>query len=194
MGEIRILKEEIYDEETGSILDVKIIDSIPPNGGNGTPSPGVEVWKSFIPGWRVGSSGGLYATPGSGYIQGWYKEKDADLFIGDNLFGSVKEIDLFVELKAISPNIPSGEGFEIELPEGLRPPSTDSARGGGGELWILGGENSHSISPKFTDRNQRSMRIIIIGSGWEWTTTVPKVIPVSGEKTCDLHFWMKYLR
>ena len=160
--------------------------------GGSTNGNGVEVWHSFIPAWRVGASGGLYADPGEGYIQGWYKEKAAQLYRNDELFGYIRVIELFVELKAINPSIPSGEGFEIEVPEELRPPSTDSARGGGGELWILGGENSHTISPKWTDRNERPMRIIIVGNGWEWTTNKPKAIPISSEKTLDLHFWMKY--
>lgn len=158
----------------------------------GSPTHGIEIWKSFIPAWRVGASGGLYADPGDGYLQGWYKEKPAQLWKDGELFGNVKEIELFIELKAISPSIPTGEGFEFEVPENLRPPSTDSARGGGGDLWILGGENSFSISPKWTDRRDRPMRIIIIGNGWEWTTNKPKVIPVSGEKTLDLYFWSKY--
>ena len=186
-----IYKKEVYDEETGSIKDVVLLSGPPPNGGNGNGNTGEpNEWFPFIPGWRVGASGGFYALPGEGYIQGWYKKRPAILRLADGGISNIEEVELFVELKAVNPSIPAGEGFEIEVPDELRPSSPGFARGGGGDLWIMGGSNSFAISPKWTDRNQRPMRIIILLDGREWTTNVPKAIT----EKASLYFWMKYFK
>ena len=183
----KLIFENEYDDETGKYLGQRLLTDLPQPEPDPDPQPGSSDWNSFIPRWRVGASGGLYATPGSGYIQGWYKKRVAML---QPMNDQVEEIELFIELMAINPGIPAGEGFEIEVPEEIRPASSEWARGGGGDLWILGGENSYSIAPKWTDRNNRPMRILILGSGWEWTTNVPKVIT----EKASLYFWMKYLK
>lgn len=168
-------------------LDGEQLNGMPPPPPNG---PGPEEWVEFTPRWRVGASGGLYADPGdAGSMYGWYKEKEINLIVGGGKFPK-REIEIFIELEMISPNIPEGEGLEFELPEDITPENPRTGRGGGGDLWILGGANHYSISPKWTDRNNRPMRLLILlGDGREWTRNVPKEITEKG----SLYFWMKYL-
>lgn len=156
------------------------------------PDPGTSDWTDFVPQLRVGASGGKYAGLGNGLAMGWYKTRQ----VGMGALGSTaEEVELFVDMTMINPTIPDGEGFEIEVPARIQPADANYSRGGCGDLWIMGGSNSHSISPKWTDRNDRGMRILILGSGWEWTTNVPKAIPVKAtEKSMGLFFWMKYLK
>lgn len=171
-------------------LDGEFISYVVPAGTEPPPPNDSAGWTNFVPQLRVGASGGKYAGLGNGLASGGYKTRPT--FLGNT---PVIEVELFVDMTMINPTIPDGEGFEIEVPPGIQPTEANWSRGGGGDLWIMGGSNSHSISPKWTDRNDRGMRILILGSGWEWTTNVPKAIPVKDtEKSMALFFWMKYLK
>ena len=116
-------------------------------------------------------------------------ETPVALSIGDNEVAA-SEIEVFLELEMDSPNIPAGEGMEFVFPAYLTPNSPRTGRGSGGDLWIEGGANHYSVSGKWTDRNDRPMRVIIVlGNGQEWTRNVPKEV-VKG----SLYLWMKYLK
>lgn len=191
-----------YDDETGAFLGETLTDAVapePPPDPEPEPQPnGGEVlpdeWHEFDPKWRVGASGGLYANPGTGKLTGWYKEAPVKLVVANGDKVDVREIEIFIELEGINPQIPDGEGFEFELPAEITPADPHTGRGGGGDLWILGGSNHFSISLKWTDRKDRPMRLLVIlGNGEEWTTNVPKVIPGGDKATVAMYAWMKYL-
>ena len=187
--------EYVYDD-AGKLIEIIKQDSIviPPDPPPPTDPSSPDEWINFKPQWRVGASGGLFADPGTGDLSGWYKRAVVRLNIDGTMFDRF-EVELFIELSAINPLIPDGEGFEFILPDIITPAIPRGARGGGGDLWIEGGENSYSIAAKWTDRNNRPMRLIILLDGREWTTNVPKVIPLRENKaTATCYFWMKYLK
>jgi hypothetical protein len=189
MAEKKISLIRYYDEDTNAFLREEWVDEITPpvEPPVDPPEPGDVEWHSFTPRWQVGASGGeLEATPSP---QGWYKETPVILVIGDNRVAAT-EIEVFLELEMDSPNIPAGEGMEFVFPAYLTPNSPRTGRGSTGDLWIEGGANHYSVSGKWTDRNNRPMRVIIVlGNGQEWTRNVPKEV-VKG----SLYLWMKYLK
>lgn len=187
------LFEYIYDGETGELLRIVKLDEATPPPPPPPPNGQSDDWINFKPLWRVGASGGLFADPGAGYLTGWYHKSPVRLVVGEQIFDR-HLIEVFVELKAQNPNIPNGEGFEFILPGEITPTSPENSRGSGGDLWIEGGENSYSIAAKWTDRNDRPMRLLILLDGREWTTNIPKEIPLNANKaTASCYFWMKYL-
>jgi hypothetical protein len=183
----------VYDDETGELIAVFKVDNVPSPPLPPPPNGQSEDWISFRPQWRVGASGGLFADPGAGYLNGWYQKSPVRLVVGEQIFDR-HMVEVFIELKAQNPNIPDGEGFEFILPGEITPLSPENSRGSGGDLWIEGGENSYSIAAKWTDRNDRPMRLLILLDGREWTTNVPKKIPLDPNKaTASCYFGMKYL-
>jgi hypothetical protein len=181
----------LYHKEDGNFIDELKNVQLAEGGITPPDPPPVSSdgrWISFNPLWRVGASGGLYADPGDGYIQGWYKQTPAKLVLSGSEV-TVIETEVFIELDSINPFIPSGEGFEFELPSLITPDNPRTGRGSGGDLWLEGGANHYSVSAKWTDRSNRPMRVIIVlGNGQEWTTNVPKVFSRG-----SLFVWMKYL-
>jgi len=180
-----LLLKRVYGDDGKFLYEELLNGGITPPEQPVTPSGTVE-WTAFIPKWRVGGSGGLYATPSP---QGWYKSTPVILVVGGTRVPA-SEVEVFIELEMDSPVIPAGEGMEFEFPDFLTPDSPRTGRGSGGDLWIEGGANHYSVSGKWTDRNDRPMRVIIVlGDGREWTRNVPKEVSKG-----SLYLWMKYLK
>ena len=157
------------------------------------PNGNADVWYSFVPELRIGGSPGGVVDFGSGYAYGQYKSKNVTVMISGSPF-DYEEVEIMVQLYGKAHTIPDGAGFKLFIPEGLTPPDANTARGGGGDLWIEGGQNSYPITPKWTSRDltaNNPTRIIIMVGPSEWERDLPTRI--DAHEDFRLFFWMKYL-
>lgn len=163
--------------------------SVPNGDGNSEPN----VWHSFVPELRVGGSPGGTVDFGSGYAYGQYKAKEVTIMVAGSSW-DYEEIEVMIQMFGKDHTIPDGAGFKIFLPSGITPPDANTSRGGSGDLWIEGGQNSYPIAPKWTSRDlteNNPTRIIIMVGPSEWERNLPKRIEVNED--FRLFFWMKYL-
>jgi len=135
---------------------------------------GPEKWFAFLPVLKVAKGELLFSE--EGFLYGQYRMNPAQLIMTDGAYFEGHRIELFVEMADTKARISdSGEGLSMTFPAMITPTSDPVITGGGGNLWIEGGDNKWSIVPKWTDRHTGEFRMIFhVGHGDEWKLHAPR--------------------